>query len=128
MFYIKTEIAEGVTIHTEIKNDNVFTICPDCGVEHQAYLKAAIINDEELDLYGVRVCCSKCSAKYRAEHDEGHQIIKASPDDVEELIAVLQATMSDNSHTLKEIAQMAKMIYGQFNMQAPNPQTSKMTH
>lgn len=61
MFYTKAEIAEGVTIRTEITSENVFTICPDCGEEFQIDLADVVDEDGELDLYGLSICCPSCS-------------------------------------------------------------------
>lgn len=61
MFYIKAEIAEGVTIKAEITDENVFTICPECGVEHRVELDD-ILKCEHADLCSTAVCCAKCSA------------------------------------------------------------------
>lgn len=60
MFYVKSELGEGVTIKTEIC-DNVFTICPECGVEHRAELDD-ILKCEHADLCSTAVCCAECSA------------------------------------------------------------------
>lgn len=64
MFYVKTEIAEGVTIRAEITDKDVFTICPDCGVEHQVDLADAVGEDGRLDLFGTVVCCASCTEKH----------------------------------------------------------------
>lgn len=61
MFYVKSEIAEGITVRAEITDENVFTICPDCGVEHQVDLADAVDEDGNLDLFGTRILCTACS-------------------------------------------------------------------
>lgn len=65
MFYIKAEIAEGITIKAEINDENIFTICPECGAEHRADLQDAVV-DGVLDLYGTAIYCAECS-KTRAQ-------------------------------------------------------------
>jgi hypothetical protein len=62
MFYVKTELAGGMTVTTEITDANVFTQCPDCGAEIQIDL-VELFGDGEGDLFGTGVYCSKCSVK-----------------------------------------------------------------
>lgn len=38
MFYLKTKLANGKVIKTEITDENVFTRCPDCGRECRSIL------------------------------------------------------------------------------------------
>lgn len=61
MFYIKSEVAEGVTIRTEI-TDNVFTVCPECGSEHCVELDD-ILKCEHTNLYSTSVYCDECSKR-----------------------------------------------------------------
>lgn len=61
MFYVKTEINDETTIKTEITDENVFTVCPECGVEFPVDLHEVIENGG--DLYGTAVYCPKCSAE-----------------------------------------------------------------
>lgn len=68
MFYVKAEIAEGVTIKAEI-SDNVFTICPECGEEHSVEL-SDILKCEHADLYSTAVYCTKCSAARESQGRE----------------------------------------------------------
>ncbi|MEL4861605.1 hypothetical protein AAEU42_10200 [Pseudoflavonifractor phocaeensis] len=70
MFYIKTELSEGVTLRSEITDENVFTMCPGCGCEHQVNLADVVDADDGLDLYGTVVLCAECSAKRLAEREE----------------------------------------------------------
>ena len=62
MFYVKAEIAEGVTIQAEVTHENVYNRCPKCGAETPVDL-ADIATDGELDLYGTAVYCKECSEK-----------------------------------------------------------------
>ena len=69
MFYVKSEIAEGVTLKTNITSDNVFTICPDCGEEIQVDLSCDfgdLLCKTEGDLESTRICCMECSNKILA--------------------------------------------------------------
>jgi hypothetical protein len=62
MFYVKQDFGYAEVI-TEIHDDNVFTHCPDCGIEHQVDI-AAVFVDGEIDLYGTGVFCKECSKKH----------------------------------------------------------------
>lgn len=64
MFYVKSEIAEGVTVRAEITDENVFTICPDCGIEHQVDLADVVDEDGKLDLFSTAICCTACTKKH----------------------------------------------------------------
>lgn len=55
MFYMKHK---GKRL--EIREDNVFTICPLCGREHAVDLQD-ILSYEHSDLYGTNVYCQQCS-------------------------------------------------------------------
>lgn len=66
MFYMKSDIGNGITIKAEINDDNVFTTCPECGEEHCIDLQDAVI-DGQIDLYGVAIYCKDCSAKINLE-------------------------------------------------------------
>lgn len=61
MFYVKAEISESITLKAEIE-DNVFTICPVCGVEHQVDLKE-ILECPHADLCSTSVYCDACSQR-----------------------------------------------------------------
>ena len=54
MFYLKHK---GERL--EIRDDNVYTICPRCGKEHQVDLHD-ILSSEHVALYGTAVYCKKC--------------------------------------------------------------------
>ena len=67
MFYVKDEIGEGVTLRTEINSENVFTVCPECGVEHMVDL-VDILTTGDADLYSTQVFCHDCSKKRAQQH------------------------------------------------------------
>ena len=68
MFYVKTQLDANSAIVTEITDGNVFTRCPDCGCEIGVDLND-VIDDGQLDLHGLRVCCPKCSRiRWKAAH------------------------------------------------------------
>lgn len=61
MFYVKTKINEETTIATELTDENVFTICPECGKEFEIDLYDVFSDGG--DLYGTAIYCAECSAK-----------------------------------------------------------------
>lgn len=64
MFYVKTKINEETEIRTEITDENVFTVCPQCGLEHAVDLEA-VLNDGG-SLCGSACLCSECSEEHLA--------------------------------------------------------------
>ncbi|HIU43429.1 MAG TPA: hypothetical protein IAB67_03945 [Candidatus Ventrousia excrementavium] len=68
MFYLKHK---GKKLY--IESDNVYTTCPQCGKEHAVDLNDAII-DGVLDLYGLDIFCTECSAKRRASGGSSPQV------------------------------------------------------
>lgn len=58
MFYAKSG-----DIKIELNDENVFTICPNCGKEHMVDL-IEVLQDEGASLYGTRVYCAECSARH----------------------------------------------------------------
>ena len=68
MFYLKHK---GKKLY--IESDNVYTTCPQCGKEHAIDLNDAII-DGVLDLYGLDIFCTECSAKRRASGGSSPQV------------------------------------------------------
>ena len=61
MFYVKHE-TEEILAKINITDENVFTVCPSCGKEHQVDLQE-LFKGEEIDLFGTSVFCEKCSAR-----------------------------------------------------------------
>ena len=60
MFYVKETINDTLEVKVEIHDDNVFTTCPDCGVEICLDI-AELFSDGESDLYGTAIFCPECS-------------------------------------------------------------------
>ncbi len=60
MFYIKEQLNDAMAVSTEIHDENVFCICPNCGCEVQVDL-AEVFSDGEIDLFGTSVYCNECS-------------------------------------------------------------------
>lgn len=69
MFYVKAEIADGVTIQAEVTHENVFNRCPRCGAEVAVDL-AEIVTDDGLDLYGTALYCDECARAVRDDRAE----------------------------------------------------------
>lgn len=62
MFYVKKKLSDGVEIKVNIEYDNVYTHCPNCGVEHRIDLEECAKNGD-FELEGTCVYCEKCSAE-----------------------------------------------------------------
>ncbi len=62
MFYVKAKINEETAIITELTDENVFTICPECGTEFAIDL-ADVFFGGDVDLYSTAIYCAECSAK-----------------------------------------------------------------
>lgn len=63
MFYTKAQIDPNTAIVTEITEENVFTLCPDCGEELAINLNDVVGDNGLLDLFSTGVCCAECSKK-----------------------------------------------------------------
>lgn len=68
MFYIKEKVNNNAEIKIEIQEDNVFTICPRCGAEHQVDLRE-VLSCPQTDLYSTSVYCAKCAAARSKENE-----------------------------------------------------------
>lgn len=49
-----------------IEEDNVYTICPECGKEHVVDL-VEVISSGDTDLYSTQVYCRECSERGRRQ-------------------------------------------------------------
>lgn len=76
MYYVKLEIADGITIRAKITDENVFTVCPNCGTEHPVDLADIVDEDGNLDLLGTRTLCLACSVAhlYPKEQNAGREL------------------------------------------------------
>lgn len=68
MFYVKEELKDGVEIHIEITDENVYSTCPLCGKEVALDL-TEVFSDGDADLFATSVLCDTCS-KYVLRKDE----------------------------------------------------------
>ena len=59
---------DGVSVKVPVEHDNVYTICPVCGEEHQIDL--AEVCDNGFDFFGTTVYCDKCTELHRKSHVE----------------------------------------------------------
>lgn len=75
MFYLKTKLATGKVIKTDITDENVFTRCPDCGRELPIDL-VEVFSDGEGDLFSTSIVCSTCTRKRteQSSHTDGIKI------------------------------------------------------
>ena len=80
MFYLKTKLANGKVIKTNITDENVFTRCPDCGRELPVDL-VEVVADGEGDLFSTSIICSACTKK-RAEKCRHNGRIKITVDGI----------------------------------------------
>lgn len=69
MFYVKKKISNGIEINIDIEYDNVYTRCPECGVEHM--IDIAEFANEDFDIESTEIYCEKCSEKLRANTESG---------------------------------------------------------
>lgn len=64
MFYVKKNIGNGAEINVPITYSNVYTKCPQCGIEHNAdIIGLAEFSDGNFDLETTPLFCKKCAAQ-----------------------------------------------------------------
>ena len=80
MFYLKTKLANGKVVKTDITDENVFTRCADCGRELPVDL-VEVFADGEGDLFSTSIICSACTKK-RAEKCRHNDRIKITVDGI----------------------------------------------
>lgn len=68
MFYMKHK---GKKL--EINEDNVYTVCPQCGKEHHVDI-SDILASGSADLYGTSVYCEACSAQRERDREAGKPV------------------------------------------------------
>ena len=75
MFYLKTKLANGKVVKTDITDENVFTCCPECGRELPIDL-VEVFADGEGDLFTTSIICSACTKQRGAKrtHLDGIKI------------------------------------------------------
>ena len=65
MLYVKAKTDEA-EIKVVITDENVYTVCPDCGKEHMVDI-IDLCENGDFDLYGTSVYCPECGKKRRKE-------------------------------------------------------------
>ena len=80
MFYLKTKLANGKVVKTDITDENVFTRCADCGRELPVDI-VEVFSDGEGDLFSTSIICSACTKK-RAEKCRHNDRIKITVDGI----------------------------------------------
>ena len=99
MFYLKTKLANGKVVKTDITDENVFTCCLECGRELPIDL-VEVFSDGEGDLFSTSIVCSTCTKK-RAEKRRHNDHIKITVDGIALLSDMLcQAGYSAQVHDL----------------------------
>jgi hypothetical protein len=99
MFYLKTKLANGKVVKTDITDENLFTRCPDCGRELPVDL-VEVFSDGEGDLFSTSIICSTCTKK-RAEKLRLNDSIKITVDGIALLSDMLcQAGYSEQMYGL----------------------------
>ena len=78
MFYLKTKLANGKVVKTDITDENVFTCCLECGRELPIDL-VEVFSDGEGDLFSTSIICSACTKK-RSEKRRHNSDIKITVD------------------------------------------------
>ena len=78
MFYLKTKLANGKVVKTDITDENVFTCCLECGRELSIDL-VEVFSDGEGDLFSTSIICSACTKK-RSEKRRHNSDIKITVD------------------------------------------------
>lgn len=62
MFYVKAHLNDETVLHITLTDENVFTVCPECGKEHQVDI-SEMFEAEGFDLW-CNVYCLECSKKH----------------------------------------------------------------
>lgn len=64
MLYLKTKLNEDITLTVPIHDDEIYSQCPGCGVEHhiESEVLAHVLN-EGGDFSSTSIFCGKCSEK-----------------------------------------------------------------
>lgn len=70
MFYVKSRLPDGTKINLEITDENVFTVCPDCGEEHSVNI-AEVSKLNNFDLCGTVIYCADCSKTRQQVREAG---------------------------------------------------------
>ncbi|PKR86126.1 hypothetical protein [Heyndrickxia camelliae] len=65
MFYVKTKINDHVEIKIDLYEDEIFTQCPDCGVEQEVDNQTLIsVLEDDGDFASTSIYCADCSQKH----------------------------------------------------------------
>lgn len=75
MFYVKAQLSDQVEIKVDLYEEEIFTQCPDCGVELEVASQAliAILEDEAADFSSTSICCEYCSSLRIVKMKEGNK-------------------------------------------------------
>ncbi|MGE6379019.1 hypothetical protein [Peribacillus muralis] len=68
MFYVKTKINDQIEMKIELHDDEIFTKCPDCGVEQEVDNQTIIsVLEDDGDFGSTSIYCEDCSALMKAK-------------------------------------------------------------
>lgn len=68
MLYLKTKINNHIEIKVDLYDDEIFTMCPECGIEHEVDTEMIIsILKNGGDFSSTSVYCSDCSKSNKRE-------------------------------------------------------------
>ncbi len=67
--YLKEPAENGKFIITPLTDENIFSICPICGVEHQVDITGplGLFKEADTEHITLQVCCPYCTRKGRKE-------------------------------------------------------------
>ncbi|MBU5214392.1 hypothetical protein [Heyndrickxia oleronia] len=66
MFYLKTKINEHIEMKIDLYDDEIFTQCPDCGVEQEVETDVIIgVLKDGGDFASTSIYCKECSKKIK---------------------------------------------------------------
>lgn len=67
MIYTKVEISPGVILNVDVDTDELYSVCPSCGIEHQVEFDLAV----QLEDWTSSITCGKeeCNEKLRNRVD-----------------------------------------------------------
>ncbi len=67
--YLKEPAGNGKFTITPLTDENVFSICPVCGVEHQVDITGplGLVMEGDTEYLTLQVCCPYCTGKIKKE-------------------------------------------------------------
>ena len=91
MFYIKTRKPNGHVVRTGITDENVFTLCPECGRETSVSLPE-ILSDGVDALFPADIICAGCALAKTKGHLEARIKVPLTHDGIAWLVDVMESS------------------------------------